>query len=79
MFKPGVGRLSVRAQGCQYLNCQWCVLRFLSLSCRRKLSSKDDMEETQLLKISLDWSHTFQGRSVMIRIIKQRETEIREK
>lgn len=55
------------------------MLRFLSLSWRRKLSSMDDMEETQLLRTSLDWIHTFEGRSVMIRIIKQRETEMREK
>lgn len=56
-----------------------CVKVSVSVLEEEKLSSKDDMEETQLLRTSLDWIHTFEGRSVMIRIIKQRETEMREK
>lgn len=56
-----------------------CVKVSVSVLEEEKLSSKDDREETQLLRTSLDWIHTFEGRSVMIRIIKQRETEMREK
>lgn len=56
-----------------------CVKVSVSVLEEEKLSSKDDREETQLLRTSLDWIHTFEGRSMMIRIIKQRETEMREK